>query len=174
MENPLVFKILEEIRLQVRLAQIAQRGITPAAQSNDTDKAVFYAHGLLLHAMCVSRLLWPSAESGAERGRRLREVLKVEEESPLRLEAPRRQAEAYDERLVDWADQAEHRDFVAVNLMPVGTLEGFPEDKFHRSLDPESLSFSFEGISVDLRRVMRALAELDRVAESWLRKNNPW
>ena len=80
----------------------------------------------------------------------------------------------YDDRLVDWASSAEHRDFVGVNLMPLGTLDGFKEDQFHRSLDPDTLKYSFEGIRVNLRQLQKDLQRIERLAENWHKLHNPW
>ena len=59
-------------------------------------------------------------------------------------------------------------------FMPVGTLGGFPADDFHRSLDPETMRFTFEGVSGNLRQMGDVLKKIDSETEKWLRKNNPW
>ena len=174
MDNPLVFKLLEEILLQCRQARHAFSAISAKVTANEPEAALFYVDGFLSRAANVSRLLWPDASNSAQRGQKLRAELGMEDDLDLKLGEYRRLAADYDERLVEWASSAEHRDFVGVNLMPSGTLQGFKEDQFHRSLDPDTLKFSFEGTRLNLHQLQKDLQRVERLAENWQKLNNPW
>ena len=136
--------------------------------------AVFYAEAFLTRAANVSRLLWPDNPEFNERGEKLRAELQVDPAADLALAEHRAQAAAYDANLLEWARASEHRDFVSVNLMAMGTLGGFKEDQFHRNLDPETLRYSFEGISVNLRQLQKELQKIEQQAQNWLKLHNPW
>lgn len=174
MDNPLIFKLLEEILLNCRQARHAWSAIPAKVTANEPELALFYVDGFLSRAVNVSRLLWPDNPASAERGDNLRSELGVEDNLELKLGEFRRLAADYDDKLVDWASSAEHRDFVGVNLMTLGTLEGFKEDQFHRSLDPDTLKYSFEGIQVNLRQLQKDLLQVERLAENWHKLHNPW
>ncbi|MFT4587497.1 MAG: hypothetical protein ACI9VS_000508 [Candidatus Binatia bacterium] len=174
MDNPLIFKLLEEILLQCRQAQHAAKSIAAETTMNQPELAVFYAEAFLTRAANVSRLLWPENPEFDERGEKLRAELQVDPDPELALAEYRAQAAAYDANLIAWAKTSEHRDFVSVNLMPLGTLDGFKEDQFHRNLDPETLRYSFEGITMNLRQLQKELQKIERQAQNWLKLHNPW
>lgn len=174
MDNPLIFKLLEEILLQCRQAQHAAKCITAETTMNQPELAVFYADAFLSRAANVSRLLWPDDPEFRERGEKLRSELKVEANAALSLTEHRAQAAAYDVNLVEWAKSSERRDFVSINFMPQGTLEGFREDQFHRNLDPDTLRYSFEGITVNMRQMQKELQKIEQQAQTWLKLHNPW
>lgn len=174
MENPFRFKLLEELRLQSRFAAEAFGGVTSNLQLNDSEKVFFFAHAFVRHAVDIGKLLWPEAEEAAERGKALREACCDSDEAPKEFLAFRELADSFDEKLLSWYGSEEHRNAQQMNLMPIGTLDGFPAEDFHRSLDPDTLQFVFEGVSGNLRQMNDALRKIDAGAEKWLRKNNPW
>ena len=174
MENSFKFKLLEEVRLQCRFAAQALGGATENLQLNDAEKVCFYAHAFVRHATDVGKLLWPKATEATERGKELREACGAPDNAPNEFTAFRELADAFDEKLLAWYGSEEHRNAQPINLMPVGTLGGFPADDFHRSLDPETMQFTFEGVSGNLRQMSDVLKKIDSETEKWLRKNNPW
>lgn len=82
----------------------------------------------------------------------------------------RNDLEHFDERLQTWYERSANRNRVDMSLGPtallreIGGVEGA-----HRNLDPETLEFSFQGRSIDLRNLAEDLAEIRRAADSWLR-----
>lgn len=173
MENPFRFKLLEEIQLQCWFAGYAYSNMTGNLQLNDADRVFFYVHAFVRHTVDVGKLLWPSEAALAERGKALREACEACE-APVDFTAFRELMDAFDEKLIAWYGDDAHREAQPMNLMPVGTLGGFPTDDFHRSLDPDTLQFTFEGVSGNLRQMNDVLQKIDMSAEKWLRKNNPW
>lgn len=86
----------------------------------------------------------------------------------------RDQVERPDERLEDWMATLENRNFVDMNVMPVGTIAGFKPDNFQRSLDPENFRLHLRGQACDLRQVADELRKVDNTAQTWLRTHQPW
>lgn len=174
MEAPLIYKILEELALQCRLARMAWQELPAAIQLNDPERVFFRVHAFLGHAANVSKLLWPANPAAAARGAHLRGELKMDAGSPLELKEIRPLLDHFDEHLEEWAAASEHRSPVPINLMPVGTLAGFKQDDFHRSFDPETFRGSFEGVTFDLRLIWKELQKAELSAKNWLKSHNPW
>ena len=103
----------------------------------------------------------------------MREACGAPDHAPNEFIVFRELADAFDEKLLAWYGSEEHRNAQPINLMPVGTLGGFPADDFHRSLAPETMQFTFEGVSGNLRQMSDVLKKVDSETEKWLRKNNP-
>jgi len=172
-DNPFRFKLLEEVQLQCRFAGHAFSNVTGSLQLNDGERVFFYVHAFVRHAVDVGKLLWPGEQALEERGKALREACGAGE-APTDFTAFRELVDSFDDKLIAWYGNEAHRDAQPMNLMPVGTLGGFPADDFHRSLDPDTLQFTFEGVSGNLRQMNDVLRKIDADAEKWLRKNNPW
>ncbi|MEW6305888.1 MAG: hypothetical protein AB1705_20630 [Verrucomicrobiota bacterium] len=174
MDNPLLYRLFDELRLQIRFAQRAQASLPKVIQNNDPEGVFFYIGAFLAHAIDVSRLLWPDNPEARERGERLRAELKVTTPSPLELKELRALLVRSDEKLVEWAAASEHRNFVQINMMPQGTLAGFQQDVFQRSFDPDTFRGSYQGVPFDVRLVWKELQRLDLAAQNWLKTHNPW
>ena len=174
MENQFRFKVLEELRLQCRFAGQAFSEMNGNLQLNDAEKVFFYAHAFVRHAVDAGKLIWPEEKDATERGKALREACDAPDEPTKEFLAFRELADSFDLKLLAWYGSEEHRNAQPMNLMPIGTLDGFPADDFHRSMDPDTLQFTFEGVSGNLRQMSDLLKKFDVGAEKWLRKNNPW
>jgi len=85
MDNPLIFKLLEEILLNCRQSRHAWSAIQAKVTANEPEMALFYVDGFLSRAVNVSRLLWPEKSESAERGAKLRSELDVTDDSELKL-----------------------------------------------------------------------------------------
>ena len=60
MNNQVVFKLLEEVRLQCRFGKLAYENLRTSLQAMDPEKTFYHVQALLGHACQVSRLLWPA------------------------------------------------------------------------------------------------------------------
>jgi hypothetical protein len=172
MENRVLYQLVGEIRQQCRFAQLAWENLKRHLQMNDGERVFLHVHALLSHGINLSKLFWPDEETARTRGDTLRTELKVEVGSPLELREARAQQNRFDAGLVEWL--ALHERPVDLNIMPQGTLSGFKEDEFHRSLDPESWRLTYRGVSLDLRKVWQETRQVEASAEAWLRSHNPW
>lgn len=174
MDNPALFKMVQELRQQVRFSLMAFQNLRAVLNEQDVERAFFQVDAFLAHAAGVARLLWPARPESKPRGDRLRQELKVAETSPLELPGVREQVERFDEAFEDWLLSLENRSYVDMNLMPVGTVQGFPKDVFQRSFDPQTFRLQLRGVACDLRKVSDELHKLDGAAQQWLRTHNPW
>jgi hypothetical protein len=174
MDNQVIYRIVEETRLQCRFALFAYQNLRASVQALDQEKVFFFVHAFLHHAGNVSTLLWPVRPESKPRGEKLRGDLKVADNSALQMRDFRVQLERYDERFEDWVSDIEHRNYVGMNVMPLGTLGDFKPDNFHRSLDPEEFKFHWRGHFCDLRQVHDELRKVEASIQAWLRTHNPW
>ncbi len=174
MENQVIFRTIEEIRQQCRFAQFAWQSLRSSLHAMDSEKTFFYVQAFLSHAHNVSRMLWPARPESMARGEKLRGELKFTDDSPLRLGGFRSQLEDVDERFEDWLADPDHRNYVDMNLMPLGTIADFKPDKFHRSLDPEHFHCHLRGAECDLRKISDELKRAEAAVQRWLKTHSPW
>jgi hypothetical protein len=174
MDNLVIYRMVEEIGLQCRLAEFAHQNIRASLSALNSEKTFFHVDAFLGNASNLTRLFWPARAESQARGEKLRGDLKIGDDSPLRLREIWSQLERFDEHLEDWLEPLENRNYVAMNIMPVGTMGDYKPDKFHRSLDPETLHYHFRGALCDLRKVAEEIRRLDTAAQTWLRTHNPW
>ncbi len=174
MSNQLLFKLLEELRLQCRWGKVAYENVRTSLQAMDPEKTFMYVQALLAHVCQASRLLWPARAASKERGERLRKELKLGDECPLNLRDARARLEASDEHFEDWLATMETPGYLDFNIMPVGSISGFKQDTFQRSLDPDTYKLTLRNEAWDLRRLADELHRVESAAQNWLRTHNPW
>jgi len=174
MNNPILFKLLEEVRLQCRFGKLAYENLRTSLQGMDAEKTFFYVQAFLNHAGHVSRWLWPARPASKARGERLRTELKATDDSPLNWRDGRVHLEAADEQLEDWLGALENPAVLDFNIMPQGSLSAYKQDTFQRNLDPDTYQLVFRGQTWDLRRIADELHRLESAAQVWLRTHNPW
>ena len=158
---------ISEIKTQCEFALKAVEKLRQKLELGDTRPVFFYAQAFLGAAGNVSKLLWPRSPKIPGRGERLRELLRVPDDSPAEPRTFRNHFEHFDERLENWAMTSKRKVFVDFN---VASVEG-PAD-FMRNLDPNSLTLTFRGETYELGSVERALKEIQKVAEA--RLNERW
>jgi hypothetical protein len=85
MDKQLLYKLVEEVRLQGQFAHFAFQNVRNSLVGLDSERVFFYVHAFIAHASNISRLLWPARPESKDRGDQLRAELKVDDKSPLRL-----------------------------------------------------------------------------------------
>ncbi len=174
MNNPVLFKWFEEIRLQCRFGKFAFERVRASLQATDPEQTFFYVQAWLLQACQVSRWFWPVRPASQPRGERLRQELRLGDDSPIHLRELRNRLEAADEQLEDWIATMESPVYLESNIMPQGSLSAFKQDSFQRNLDPDTYKLVFRGETLDLRRLAEELHRLESAIQIWLRTHNPW
>jgi hypothetical protein len=174
MDNQTLFKYMEELRQQSRFALLAFQNLKGSLNAIDSERIFLFVYAFLNHALAVSRLLWPIRAESQDRGRQLREQLKVEDSSPLALREISQQLEKVDERYEDWLTGLENRNYVDMNVMPATAIGEFKQDAFQRSLDPDTFRLQLRGAVCDLRLVADSLRKLESNLQYWLRSHHPW
>lgn len=174
MDNPLLFKIVEETVQQCRFAGFSFQSLRTGLQGADAQKSFFWVHSFLHYGQNVSRMLWPDRKESSQRGEKLREIARADTDSPSRLNQLGRQQSRFDESFEDWCQRLGGLNYVDMNIMPQGTIGSFQSDTFQRNLDPEEYIFVYQGASFDLRLLADELKRIDGACQQWLRTNNPW
>lgn len=174
MDNQILFKLMEETRLHGRFGLMAYQQLRASLRGMDPEKTFFFVHALLSNAAVVSRLLWPARVESQARGAELRKQLQVADHSPLRLDTLRPAVERPDESWEDWLAGLERKNYLDLNVMPVGTTSGYQQDAFQRSLDPDTLTLSLRGVTCPLPPLAEELRKLEAAVSAWLKGHNPW
>ena len=96
-------------------------------------------HSVAIHAMAVSRILWPRASRHSRRAAYLRELAGLDTENTLPHQV-RNHLEHFDERLDRWAMNASAGD-VDWNVGPVETRQAFAPETVLRWYDPYTSTY---------------------------------
>jgi hypothetical protein len=126
--DPFVLEaFVRELDRQVRFGILAYADIAEAVRGGRPDEERFWysIQGFLIAAGNVSKLLFPPVTKHAERGAHLRQLLHVEDDSPIAPRVFRNHFEHFDERLENWAVEwarGATRVFVDSNISAPGGL----------------------------------------------------
>ena len=177
---------IREVGLQCRLATNAIASVDHLVQILDTGGKdvptsqlyleVFRGlHSFLTHVSNVSRLLWPptpkrrSGESkeshdsrkqlSVDRGRLLREALKIPDDHVLRTRELRDHLEHFDERLDEWQNTTETRALIDFNIGP-NIVSGVSDRDRLRNYDPGPALFTFRGETYKIKELSDAISEI--------------
>ncbi|MBM3883693.1 MAG: hypothetical protein FJ387_28965 [Verrucomicrobia bacterium] len=174
MDKTRAYRLVEEVRLQCRFAQLAYQNLRAAVNTPDTERVFVHAHSVAQHAVNVARLLWPERAASAARGEFLRSELKATDTTPLRGRELLAQAKPSDEQYEDWVATLDNANYVDLNIMPQTALGPGKQDTFQRSLDPDLLQFQFRGETCDLAKLVEEIRRLEGTCQQWLRGHTPW
>lgn len=140
---------------------------------NTPNSEVFRAlHSFLTHTANISRLLFPTGQKGdvaQERGIHLREVLDVDDNSPISDRSLRNHLEHYDERLDKWAQSVSGatKSIATDNIHPKGMGPNVPPSSTLRTYLTDSREFYFMGSTYELvplvREIHRILDKVNKV-----------
>jgi hypothetical protein len=65
----------------------------------------------------------------------------------------RNHIEHFDERLDTWASSSRSFNFVDLNIMPIGAIQGIPQSEIFRQHDSQTNKFYFRGESFDIQSI---------------------
>ena len=139
-----------------------------ALGAQDGDRVWYSVQGLLIAVGNISKLLWPIA-AHEERGRSLRQVLGVPDDSVLAPRTFRNHFEHFDERLESWATSSERGNFVDSNIGPPGMIVGIDPGDYLRNLDTQDLAVTFRGDKYELNSILQAVKTLHEQAAAMAR-----
>ena len=148
-----------EIVLQSKIAELAANRLSAIKDDFDRVEVWSSIQSILVAAGNVSKILWPSKEY-AERGERLRKLLKVSEDNILSDRKFRNHFEHYDERIEDWLKNQSSAVYSDLAIDPLKSMRrNFPTNH-HRAYDPLMQTLTFRGESFDLAAVLKELKEI--------------
>jgi len=149
-----------EIVLQSKIAELAAKRLSAINDNFDNIEVWSSIQSILVAAGNVSKILWPQEKKYAERGERLRELLKVDDNNILSDRKFRNHFEHYDERIEDWFKKQSSAVYSDLAIDPLKSMRrNFPTNH-HRAYDPLTQTLTFRGESFDLAAVLKELKEI--------------
>jgi hypothetical protein len=150
---------ISEIEWQSKIAELAANRLSAIKDNFDQIEVWSSIQSILVAAGNVSKILWPQKEYEA-RGKRLRELLKVEDNNMLSDRSLRNHFEHYDERIEKWFKGKSSAVYSDLAIDPLKSMRrNFPANH-HRAYDPLTQTLTFRGESFDLAAVLKELKEI--------------
>jgi hypothetical protein len=163
-------------RLNAALQSLGQ----PNSQAAQTE--VFRSlHSFLAHASNASRILWPPSarrrkgESDGifkmrrarteERGRTLRNTVGLDDGTPLKDRTLRDHLEHFDERIAEWDETSERKNYVQDTIGPPNAIVGIDPGDAMRWYDPTTNHYLFRGERFDMQALASAIDRLKPIAD---------
>ena len=151
---------ISEIVMQSKIAELAAKRLSAIKDNFNQIEVWSSIQSILVAAGNVSKILWPQEKKYAVRGKRLRELLKVDDNNILSDRSLRNHFEHYDDRIEKWfkgKSSAVYRDLV---IDPFKPIWGDALVNQHIAYNPLKHTLTFRGESFDLAAVLRELKEI--------------
>lgn len=150
-----------EIVLQVKIARRANERLEATKDNFDNIEVWCSIQSILIAAGNISKILWPSDKKYKLRGDRLRQMLKVDENSVL-LDRKFRNSffEHYDSRIDEWFEKNQTRVYKDLAMNP--SLNG-QKLITHRGYNSFNNTLEFRGELLDLNSI---LIEMEKLFEN--------
>jgi hypothetical protein len=149
--------LLSEIVLQSKIARRAAERLNANHNSQDHVEVWCSIQSILGAAANVSKILWPNKKY-AERGEKLRQLLKVEKDNLLWDRKFRNHFEHYDERVEEWFERQPTGVYIDLSMNP--SLRTSLPNNDHRGYNAFNNTLLFRGELLDLDEVLKALEEI--------------
>ncbi|TCK05154.1 hypothetical protein [Phorcysia thermohydrogeniphila] len=160
MEKIVVDVFLSEIEQQCKFASIAVKQMSAGLSNRDSNLFWYAMQSFLIAVANISKILWPQCSGSKERGKKLREILGIRGDSPIRHRRFRNHFEHFDERIEEWASSSKRRNFVDLNICSPGMIVGIDPEDILRNFDPKTWTLTFRGEVYKLKPVMDAIQDL--------------
>ena len=154
--------LIGEIVLQSKIAQRAAERLRATHDNFDHVKTWCSIQSILVAAGNVSKIFWPIKEKHKIRGEELRQLLKVENNSPLSSREFRNHFEHYDERIEEHFKnnaQGVYKD-LAMNPSLSSRIFGDLPLNIHRGYNAFNNTLIFRDETLDLNEVFVALEDI--------------
>jgi hypothetical protein len=151
-----------EIEFQSKVALRAQGRLSEIGHGLDMIDIWSAIQSILIAAGNISKILWPTKKESQSRGLMLRELLDVDKNSPLIDRKFRNLFEHYDERIDNWFMPQRSASFKDFCLGPPQGFHGQFPSGVHRGYDYTTETLSYQGESVNLGVLVRAIAEIQQ------------
>jgi hypothetical protein len=157
MQNWMAFFFLGELEHQCGLFERAKLGLTHALARNSAGECWLFLDTLVLAAGNISKILWPARSKSKQRGRDLRDMLGVSDDSVLCSRDLRDHLEHFDERLERHA--TENCTVVDSNIGDL-TMVSVGNALFLRNYDPRKEEVTFLNETYQLAPLVSAVCQL--------------
>lgn len=153
--------LMDEIVLQARIAQRASERLKVAYDNSDKIEVWSSIQSILGSTANVSKILWPARKEYKERGKRLRQILNVQDDNILSERKFRNYFEHYDEQIDEWFKNKEGGVYIDLSMNPsLRNIWGNFPPQDNRGYNSFNNTVVFRGETMDLNEVFRALEEL--------------
>lgn len=157
---------LGEIEFQSKVALRAADRLSEFGNGLDMIDIWSATQSILIAAGNISKILWPTRKESKSRGSMLRELLDVDKNNPLFDRKFRNLFEHYDERIDNWFATQRSASFTDFSLGPPrGFARQFPSG-VHRGYDYTTETLTYQGESMDLGALVKAIAEIQQKGRS--------
>ena len=160
------------------LKQLNSQGLEPEKSDYFQSEVFRGIHSFLTHASNVSKILWAGLpkkkpnESDEQyklrinkikkvrRAAELRDELGLPEEHALRNRQLRDHLEHFDERIDDWEEHSQNKNYVQDNIGPENAIVGIDKTDMMRWFNPTNDTFLFRSETFSLQDIATALEKL--------------
>lgn len=149
--------LIGEIVTQSKFAEMAANQLTKSSESIEVWGSI---QSILVAAANVSKILWPARKQYMARGKHLRRLLGVDDDNLLSDRTFRDHFEHYDERIEDWLDNNNSAIYMDSRIDSFEPTPLSLPQFFHRSYNPTNQTLSFRNESINLAKVLAAIAEI--------------
>jgi hypothetical protein len=149
-----------EVVLQAKIAELGAKRLSAIKDNFDQIEVWSSIQSILVAAGNVSKILWPQEKKYAVRGKRLRELLKVDEGNLLSDRKFRNHFEHYDDRIEKWFKGTSSAVYSDLAIDPLKSMRRNVPTNHHRAYDPLTQTLTFRGESFDLAAVLKELKEI--------------
>ena len=149
-----------EIVLQSKIAELAAKRLSAIKDNFDQIEVWSSIQSILVAAGNVSKILWPQDKKYAVRGKRLRALLKVDDNNMLSDRSLRNHFEHYDDRIEKWFKGKSSAVYSDLAIDPLKSMRRSFPTNHHRAYDPLTQTLTFRGESFDLAAVLKELKEI--------------
>ncbi len=163
-------------QLNFCLKQLNSQGLEQEKHNYFHSEVFRGIHSFLTHASNISKILWPTPpkkgssetktqyeqrkQTTIQRGKELRQELGLPEKHILTNRRLRNHLEHFDERIDDWAEHSENKNFVQDTIGSESAIVGpTPTDRM-RWFDPSNGTFLFRGETFSLQDIATAIENL--------------
>jgi len=149
-----------EIVMQSKIAELAAKRLSAIKDNFDQIEVWSSIQSILVAAGNVSKILWPQDKKYAVRGKRLRALLKVDDNNMLSDRSLRNHFEHYDDRIEKWFKGKSSAVYSDLAIDPLKSMRRSFPTNHHRAYDPLTQTLTFRGESFDLAAVLKELKEI--------------
>lgn len=154
--------LIDEIVLQARIAQKASERLKVAYNKADKIEVWSSIQSILGSTANVSKILWPARQQYKDRGIRLRQILKVQDDNILSERKFRNYFEHYDEQIDGWFENQDGGLYEDLSMNP--SLRTIWDDDLpprgNRGYNSFDNTVVFRGEILNLNKVFKALEKL--------------
>lgn len=149
--------LISEIVFQSKLAQRGAESLNVSDHKFDQIGIWSSIQSILIAAGNISKILWPKKKY-ENRGKKLRKLLKVEDDNILRNRKFRNQFEHYDELVDDFFNDSPSASYVDLAMNP--SMSTFGTKHCHRGYNSFNNTLVIRGEVLDLNAVLEAIEEI--------------